>query len=82
MPKETAKDLYNLGTLKTIRAYKLIQEGQAETAGKVLQEAASNFQEAADKTHNPYLHSRIKNNISISKNIDILQNIQICFNDF
>lgn len=81
MPTQTAKDLYNRATLKTIRAYQLMQQ-EDQNYKQTLQEAQNDFRLASAKTNNIYLQNRIKNNASISQNIQYIADIQICFTNF
>lgn len=81
MPTQIAKDFYNRATLKTLRAYQLMEQND-ETYKQVLQEAQEDFKTAESKTTNIYLQQRIKNNTSLSQNIQYIGEIQVCFNDF
>lgn len=80
MPTQTAKDFYNRATLKTIRAYELMEEEDI-TYKKVLEEAQQDFNTAASKTTNIYLQQKIKNNLSISNSMQYIGQIKTCFID-
>lgn len=71
MPTQTAKDFYNRATLKTVRAYQLMEQDDP-TYKDIIQESQQDYTTAASKTTNIYLQKKIKNNISLSKNIQYI----------
>jgi hypothetical protein len=71
MPTQTAKDFYNRATLKTLRAYQLMEQDNT-TYEKILQEAQQDFNTAASKTTNIYLQQKIKSNLSLSNNMQYI----------
>ncbi len=81
MPTQTAKDFYNRATLKTLRAYQLMEQDNPSYK-QILQEAQKDFTTAESRTTNIYLQQRIKNNSSLSQNIQHIGEIQTCFTDF
>lgn len=82
IPNNTAKDLYNRGTLKTIRAYQQLSSWDSSSYEKILMEASDDFDRAQKLTNNPKLQQRIQYNKNISKNIDSLWVLYSCFDDF
>lgn len=80
MPTETARDFYNIATLKTVLAYQLMKQDN-QSYKTILEEAEKHFQSASSKTTNIYLKNRIKNNAVLSQNIQHIEDIQTCFSD-
>ena len=81
MPTQTAKDFYNRATLKILQAYQLMEQDDI-TYETILEQAQQDFDTAASKTTNIYLQQKIKNNISLSQNMQYIGDIQTCFTDF
>ncbi len=82
IPTQTAKDLYNRWTLRTIQAYSLFQEKEYEQSQELRKEAQEDFLIAAETTNNIHLQKRIQDNYTINRMTHTASQVHICIDDF
>jgi hypothetical protein len=82
MPSQRASDFYYRAQLYIQQAQILIQQWEQDQAGQWLQAAQADLQQAANKTHNPYLRANIRQAIKNQQIWQTLEQIQVCFTDF